>query len=146
MRRVVAWFAAVPGIGAVLLPVGACPACWPAYAGLLGSVGLGFLLDGTYLFPLSIALLALALSVLGWHAPLRHGYGPLALGLVGSALALGGRFAIPWKPSVYVGAVMLLGASLWNGWPRRAAAGPCPRCAARSAGAHAGPATKEVLS
>ena len=35
--------AMVPGIGAALLPKLACPACWPAYAGFLTSVGLGFL-------------------------------------------------------------------------------------------------------
>jgi hypothetical protein len=34
---------AVPGIGLSLLPKIACPACWPAYAGLLSSLGLGFL-------------------------------------------------------------------------------------------------------
>ena len=31
----------VPAVGASLLPVGACPACWPAYAGLLSALGLG---------------------------------------------------------------------------------------------------------
>jgi mercuric ion transport protein len=33
---------ALPGVGVSLLPKLTCPACWPAYAGLLSSVGLGF--------------------------------------------------------------------------------------------------------
>jgi hypothetical protein len=36
-----AWLA-LPGVGASLFPKLACPLCWPAYAGLLSSVGLGF--------------------------------------------------------------------------------------------------------
>lgn len=47
----------VPGIGVALLPNVACPACWPAYAGILGSVGLGFLMDTTWLLPLTALLL-----------------------------------------------------------------------------------------
>lgn len=27
----------LPGVGVALLPIGTCPACWPAYAGLLGA-------------------------------------------------------------------------------------------------------------
>ena len=43
--------ATLPGIGLAFLPKIACPACWPAYAGLLSSLGLGFLLDVRWLFP-----------------------------------------------------------------------------------------------
>lgn len=57
-------FGALPGMGAALMPVGACPACWPLYAGLLGSVGLAFLLDASYLLPLTAGFLALALGSL----------------------------------------------------------------------------------
>jgi hypothetical protein len=32
---------AAPGVGLSLLPKLACPACWPAYTGLLSSIGLG---------------------------------------------------------------------------------------------------------
>jgi mercuric ion transport protein len=37
------WLIVLPAIGVAMLPKLACPACWPAYAGLLSSVGLGFL-------------------------------------------------------------------------------------------------------
>jgi mercuric ion transport protein len=39
-RRTVA---ILPGIGVSLMPKLICPLCWPAYAGLLSAVGLGFL-------------------------------------------------------------------------------------------------------
>ncbi len=31
---------ALPGVGVSILPKLACPLCWPAYAGLLSSIGL----------------------------------------------------------------------------------------------------------
>jgi|GEM_PF-2330127 len=33
-------------------PQGRCPACWPAYAGVLSALGLGFLLESAYLLPM----------------------------------------------------------------------------------------------
>src|SRR3954462_8565336 len=38
--------AALPGIGFSLLPKMLCPACWPAYAGIVSALGLGFLISG----------------------------------------------------------------------------------------------------
>ncbi len=51
---------ALPGVVFSLLPKLACPLCWPAYAGLLGSVGLGFLISAVYLLPLTAAFLVFA--------------------------------------------------------------------------------------
>jgi len=65
---------ALPGIGVSILPKLACQACWPAYAGLLSSVGLGFLISTAYLLPLTIAFLALALTALAFKARDRRGY------------------------------------------------------------------------
>jgi len=48
---------ALPSIGVSILPKLACPACWPAYAGLLTSIGLGFLISVVYLLPLTAAFL-----------------------------------------------------------------------------------------
>jgi hypothetical protein len=36
---------AAPGVGVSLLPKLVCPLCWPAYAGLLSTFGLGFLIS-----------------------------------------------------------------------------------------------------
>ncbi len=125
-----AFLAAVPGVGALLLPVGICPACWPVYAGILGSLGVGFLLDARYLFPLAAVFLGLAIFSLAWQASSRRGYGPLCLGLLGGGLALVGKFAWHSDPLLYLGAGLLVGGSLWNSWPRRAAtAGSCAKCA-----------------
>ncbi len=118
-----------PGVGASLLPVGICPACWPAYAGLLSALGLGFLLESRFLFPLTAALFGLALLSLGYRARTRRGYRPLALGGVGVALVLGGKFLFPMNVALYAGLVILVAASVWNSWPRKASAsGSCPSC------------------
>jgi len=120
--------AIVPGIGAALLPKLACPACWPAYAGLLGSLGLGFLLDEAWLLPLTAAFLALAVGALAFRAPGRRGYGPFALGLVASGAVLGGKFALESDWTMGAGIALLVAASLWNAWPRRSPVA-CPACA-----------------
>ena len=129
--------AILPGAGLTLLPVGVCPACWPAYAGLLGSLGLGFLLESAYLLPLMGAFLALALGTLAYRAKSRRGYGPLALGVVATATALLGKFALDSNALLYLGMALLVGASLWNTWPRKAArVGSCGKCAAQASGSN----------
>src|SRR5437660_1240924 len=75
----------VPGLGIALLPKLACPLCWPAYAGLLSSVGLGFLISTTYLLPVTTAFLIALLIALAFRAKQRHDYGPLGLGTVGQS-------------------------------------------------------------
>ena len=55
----------LPGVGVSLLPKLMCPACWPAYAAVLSSVGLGFLISTTYLLPLTVLFLAVAAARLG---------------------------------------------------------------------------------
>lgn len=121
----------IPGLGASLLPVGACPACWPAYAGVLSAVGLGFLLESTYLLAATVAFLLIALASLAYKASSRRGFGPLYLGAFGSAVALVGKFTLSLDSLLYLGLAVLVGASLWNAWPRAAAsAGSCPACRA----------------
>jgi hypothetical protein len=117
---------ALPGVVTALLPKVACPACWPAYAGLLGSLGLGFLTRSAYLLPLTAVFLVLAVAALGWRARTRRGHGPLALGLLASAIILVGKFAVESDVALYGGVALLIGASLWNAWPRR----PAPACQA----------------
>lgn len=124
-------FAAVPGVGAALLPVGICPACWPAYAGLLSSLGLGFLLETTYLLPLTGALFLFALVSLAYKARSRRGYGPLGVGVAATTMALLGKFAVSSNLLLYLGLALLVGASLWHAWPRKTATGSCPQCASQ---------------
>jgi hypothetical protein len=119
----------VPGIAFAFLPKLACPACWPAYAGLLRSVGLGFLLDTAYLFPLTAMFLVLAVGELAFRAQTRRGFGPFAVGLVAAAVVLVGKFAFDSNPAMYGGIGLLVAASLWNAWPKgKNSVGSCPKC------------------
>jgi hypothetical protein len=110
---------ALPGLGISVLPKLACPACWPAYAGLLSSVGLGFLISTAYLLPLTAVFLALALGALAFRASKRHGYGPFLLGLVAAISTLLGKFVWESNPTTYGAVGLLVIASLWNAWPSR---------------------------
>lgn len=118
--------ATIPGIGLAFLPKIACPACWPAYAGVLTSLGLGFLLDVRWLFPLTAVFLLIAVTALGFRARRRRGFGPFFIGLAASAVVLGGKFGFESDPAMYGGLALLVAASIWNTWPRRVT----PACAA----------------
>lgn len=123
------WLAALPSFlasGLAALPVLTCPLCWPLYAGLLSSLGLGFVNYTAYLLPVTSILLFAALLPLTWRARQRHGYRPLALGLAGASLLLIGKFLISWGVASLAGGALLVGASLWNIWPRSAESGACP--------------------
>jgi len=114
----------IPGVGAALLPKLACPLCWPAYAGLLSSVGLGFLISSKYLLPITSAFLVLAVGVLAFRAKNRHGYGPFFLGVVSGVGVVIGKFAWEANPIIYAAVGMLVIASVWNAWPHRMAVAP----------------------
>jgi hypothetical protein len=66
--------------------------CWPAYAGIVSALGLGFLISTKYLFPLTAAFLIITAVALGFRASQRHGYSPLCLGLISAAIILTGKF------------------------------------------------------
>jgi len=120
---------ALPSVGFSMLPKLACPACWPAYAGLLSSVGLGFLVSTAYLLPLTAAFLFLAVAALVFRANKRRGYGPFVLGLVAGSAVLLGKFAWESKLTMYSALGLLIVASLWNAWPLRdREAATCPEC------------------
>ena len=107
----------LPGVGVSLLPKLACPLCWPAYAGLLSSVGLGFLVSTRYLFPLTIGFLGMALGALAFRARNRHGYSPFVLGLIAATGVLVAKFEWNSKAVLYGSVGVLVVASLWNAWP-----------------------------
>ena len=69
------------------------PGVLAAYAGLLSSVGLGFLISPVYLLPLTAAFIVLALAALVLRATKRRGYGPFVVGLVAGSAVLLGKFA-----------------------------------------------------
>ena len=110
---------ALPGVSVSMLPKLACPACWPAYAGLLTSVGLAIQISAVYLLPLTAAFLVLALGAMAFRANKRHGYGPFLLGLVAASGVLLGKFVRESNPTTYGAVGLLVIASVWNTWPRR---------------------------
>jgi len=110
---------ALPGVGVSLLPKLACPLCWPAYAGLLSSVGLGFLVSAAYLLPLTSGFLLIALGAMAFKANSRHGYGPFLLGLLAATAVLLGKFRWESNATMYGAVGLLVIASLWNAWPIR---------------------------
>jgi mercuric ion transport protein len=118
---------ALPAIGLALLPKLTCAACWPAYAGLLSALGIGFFDYTPYLLPLTALFLVLTLAALGYRARDRRGFAPFALGSFGVAVVLIGKFWLDSDAALYAGVSLLIGASLWNAWPK-VARGSCPAC------------------
>jgi len=119
-----------------------CPACWPAYAGLLSSMGLGFLLRTAWLLPLTMITLVFVMASLAFRARTRRGYGPFILGMPGSGALLIGQFVFTSETAMSEwgidgGAVLLVAASIWNGWPRKRKGmetDECPSCSSRATG------------
>lgn len=105
-------------------------ACLCRSAGLLGSVGLGFLVSTKYLLPFTAAFLVLTLAALIFRAKNRHGYGPFVLGVLSAVGILLGKFRWESNPALYGAVGLLIPASLWNGWPRRVTTAAC--CAENS--------------
>jgi mercuric ion transport protein len=91
----------------------------PAYAGLISSVGLGFVMQTAYLLPLTVFSLVLALVALGYRAGRRRGYGPFVLGLAAAVGLVAGKFVADSDVAVYASIASLIGASLWNSWPKK---------------------------
>jgi hypothetical protein len=98
----------------------------------LSAIGFGFLLNTTWLIPLTAAFLAVAVGALAFRANRRRGYRPAALGVVAAAIVLAGKFGMDSDVLMYVGLAILVSASLWNTWPRRAPQ-HCDACAPSSA-------------
>jgi mercuric ion transport protein len=121
-----AWF---PAVGVALLPKLVCPACWPAYAGLLSSLGIGFFDYTPYLLPFTGIFLVIAVAALAYRAKQRRGYKPLLLGSLAAGMILIGKFYFDNDAAMYSGLALLVMASLWNSWPKPKHAGVlCPAC------------------
>lgn len=118
----------LPAAGTALLPKLVCPACWPAYTGILSALGLGFVNYSPFLLPFTALFLVAVVVTLAWRAKTRRGYTPLAMGVVAAVIVLVGKFYFESDPATYAGIALLVGASLWNAWPRRNQTESCPVC------------------
>ncbi len=87
-------------------------------------MGLAFLLQTEYLLPLMLVALVAAVGALRYRASQRHGRGPFAVGLVAAALLLSGRFLFASDLLTYLGAGLMIAASVWNSWPKKRPASP----------------------
>jgi hypothetical protein len=119
--------AVLPGIGVALMPKLICPLCWPAYAGLLSAVGLGFLISSRNLLIVTALFLIVAVTALAFRARLRRGYGPAIAGLAASIVIVLGKFYLESPATMYAALGALIAASVWNSWPVRLAPS-CPQC------------------
>jgi hypothetical protein len=119
---------AAPSVGVALLPKLTCAACWPAYAALMSAFGFGFFDYTAYLLPITAVALALTLATIAWRARTRRGYGPLAVGVVATALHLVGKFVLESDAIAYAAVPILICAAVWNAWPRKVAGGSCSAC------------------
>ena len=119
--------AVLPGIGVALMPKLICPLCWPAYAGLLSAVGLGFLISSRNLLIVTALFLVVAVTALAFRARLRRGYGPAIAGLAASIVIVVGKFYLESPAAIYAALGVLIAASVWNSWPVRLAPS-CPQC------------------
>lgn len=109
----------LPSIFIAILPKLTCPLCWPAYAGLLSSLGIPFANYTTYLLPFTLLFLLIALFALRFRAKQRHGYLPLYFGVIATLVIIVGKFMLHHNILLYVGVVILVVTSLWNSWPKR---------------------------
>jgi len=121
----------LPAVGLTLMPKVVCPACWPAYAGLLSAVGVGFIPTAAYLVPLTVVFLVVAVVPLAVRARSGKSRVPFVLGLVASGLILLGQSWLRSDPTTYVGVAVLVAAWLCESRSHRevAADTPCPACA-----------------
>jgi hypothetical protein len=120
-------FFAIPVAMASMLPVLGCPLCWPGYAALLSSLGLGFLASARYLLPLTIALLGIALAGIAIQAR-GQGFMPLVLAAVAGAAIVVGKFVLDLSAATYAGVALLLLASALSVIRGREASGVCSDC------------------
>lgn len=114
-------------MGAVLAAL--CCAGAPIVLSVLGALGLSFLRKDAILLPfMSLALLVALWGF--WTARRQHGKpGPLMLALVGTVALVAGVVFIhgfPAKQVIGLGAIALLGATVWSAYLRRACAAPTP--------------------
>jgi hypothetical protein len=83
-----------------------------------------------YLLPITVAALGVALFGLGWRTHARRGYVPFAVGVIASIVILVGKFGLDSDIAAYLGAAALIGATVWNLWPRQRTAETCGACCA----------------
>ncbi len=86
------------------------------------------MIGDTYLLPLTIIFLLVAVGTLAYKAHHRRGYVPFVFGVVGAIAIVTGKFYFDNdflnKDYIgYAGIFLLVAASVWNACPRKSAVG-----------------------
>ncbi len=93
-------------------PAISCPACWPAYASMLSSLGIGFFNYSPYVTPITFLLIFVTLLSLWSTAKRNHRYFPFKLALIASTLIVVERAFGVGAVALYSGVLLLVVASL----------------------------------
>lgn len=102
----------------------ACCLGIPAVLAAMGAVGLGFLINDAYLFPLFAGFVALSLWLL-FRTARRHGnLMPFWIGLAGGIVGIAGLWLLvtglyPLSVLVYAGLGVMVAGSIWDAWRGR---------------------------
>ncbi|MCK6458167.1 MAG: hypothetical protein L6Q92_16760 [Phycisphaerae bacterium] len=106
--------AALPAAVLPLLPSVTCPLCLPAYAAVLSSLGLGFVLNNRVQRPLILLFLAVAVVSAAWSARRSRVHGALVVVVLASVAVIIGRIIwnIPWL--MFAGILGLVAGSVWH--------------------------------
>src|ERR1051326_650923 len=99
----------LPAAGLTLLPK--CPFCLLA---IMSALGLGTLISVTWLRPITIILLGVAVGSLTLTAYWRLGYNQLVLGLVAGVLIFVSKFLLDYPPATYGSLALLFAAIVWG--------------------------------
>jgi mercuric ion transport protein len=109
-------------LGAVI--AAACCLGIPAMLAAMGAVGLGFLINDAYLFPLFAGFVTVSLWFLFGTARRHGGLAPFWVGLAGGVIGVAGLWPpvtglYPLPVLVYGGLGMLVAGSVWDAWRGR---------------------------
>ena len=111
-----------------------CPVCIPSIGSLLASLGLGFVVTTNVLRPVLMALLVVSLGSMAWDAKRHRRWRVILFGALGAALIYSGRYLWPNSMLLWIGAVVLVSASVSNLRLKR----HCPQCRTSEGGEYHG--------
>ena len=110
----------LPSVGVAVLSKFTCSVCIGVYAGLLSSLGVGFVATDRGLTGLTAGLLVLGVAGLAWSTRRHRNLGPLVIMLLAAGILLVARLDQPSPTRLLVGgAALAVAASLWNLWLER---------------------------
>ena len=121
--------ASSPAVGVALLPKLTCPLCFPAYAALLGAVGVDFINYTPYLLPLTAIFLVIAVAVLARQSRRTGNYAALTLGIGAAVLVLTGKFHADSDWLANGGIALLVAAVFVGSRMKPSSFNSCPACA-----------------